>query len=245
MTFRRNIIRVVAVLLIIILIGFVWSKGIVVIIPSLPDTIEDVMPSVVHIRADAGWQGSGFAITNSIIATARHCVKNGGRFTVTMSDGTQVESDRAVYSKKYDIGFIKLGEPILKPVELGSIDDCRLGQSVFVIGSPYGGVNFNAISLGIISGLDRDWDSIDYYTGERYGWEITFTTDAAGHPGNSGCPVFTMAGRVVGVLVGGYSPVLIGCMPSDLFADDLRNIELLFALDTYQKDEEPYWYGDR
>jgi serine protease Do len=119
-------------------------------------------------------------------------------------------------------------EVILKPARLGSIEGCRLGQQVFVIGSPYGKLHFNSITLGIISGLNRNFDEwmIDYGY-PKYGWSVTFTTDAAGHPGNSGCPVFTMDGRVRGILVGGHSPVLIYCVPVDLVAKEFLFIVYL------------------
>ena len=60
---------------------------------------------------------------------------------------------------------------------------------------------------------------------------------SAGHPGNSGCPVFTMDGTVRGVLVGGFSPVLISVMPVDLFMADLDSIRLMFAQDRYEREE--------
>jgi len=106
-----------------------------------------------------------------------------------------------------------------------------------VVGSPYGRINFNALSLGIISGVTRNWDEI----GEDYGWSVAFTVDSAGHPGNSGGPVFSMDGKVRGILVGGFSPVLISVMPCDLFMDDLELIVSMFRLDMYQKEVAPVY----
>ena len=212
---------------------------------QFPNKIQEVLPSVVHIMCDR-WQGSGVAVTEDIVATARHVV-DGTRYTITLSDGTEVRGVQAISHKDYDVGFIKVDVPILKPVKLGSIKDCVLGQSVFIIGSPFGKINFNSVTLGIISGLDRDWDGISY-SGEPYGWEIAFTSDAGAHPGNSGGPVFSMDGIVRGLLVGSYSPVLNCSMPSDLFMGDIENIKLMFAFEKYKvetKREEPYWYGDR
>lgn len=212
---------------------------------TLPDRVEQVSDSVVHIKNETqGWQGSGVAITGDIILTARHVVEGGGDFTITLHDGTELRATRALSSKKYDLGFIKLGKPLLKLTRFGSIKDCRLGQQVFVIGSPYGKLNFNSITLGIVSGLDRNFN--EWTTGyEAYGWSVTFTTDAAGHPGNSGCPVFTMDGRVRGILVGGSSPVLIYCVPVDLVVGDIALINAMFALDNYEFEEiqERSWDG--
>lgn len=213
---------------------------------SLPDRIEQVVDSVVHIVNETrGWQGSGVAISSDIIMTARHVVDGGSDFTVTLANGIQVKAVQAISSKKYDLGFIKIGEPVLKPARLGSAGKCRLGQQVFAVGSPYGKLNFNTVTLGIVSGLNRNFDEWAVKYGyQEYGWSVTFTTDAAGHPGNSGCPVFTMDGRVRGILVGGFSPVLIYCVPVDLVVRDLPLIAALFVMDDYYLEEakEQDWY---
>jgi S1-C subfamily serine protease len=153
-----------------------------------------------------------------------------------MSDGREIKGIEAISSRRYDVGFIRVEEKVLIPAEFGSIKGCVLGQSVFIIGSPYGKINFNNVTLGIISGLDRDWDELSY-SGEPYGWKVAFTSDAGAHPGNSGGPVFTMDGVVRGLLVGGYSPVLNCSMPCDLFLGDIENIKLMFVFNKYRIEE--------
>ena len=212
---------------------------------QFPNRIQEVLPSVVHIMCDR-WQGSGVALSEDIVVTARHVV-DGVNYTITLNDGTEVKGIQAITHKDYDVGFIRVDDPNLVPAKFGSIKDCVLGQSVFIIGSPFGKVNFNNVTLGIISGLDRDWDEISY-SGEPYGWKIAFTSDSGAYPGNSGGPVCSMDGVVRGLLVGGYSPVLNCSMPCDLFLTDIEVIKLMFAFEKYKvevKKEEPYWYGDR
>ncbi len=172
---------------------------------QFPNRVQEVLPSVVHIKCDR-WQGSGVAITEDIIVTARHVI-DGTNYTINLNDGLIVKGIQAISHKDYDIGFIKVDNPILKPAKFGSIKDCVLGQSVFIIGSPFGKINFNSVTLGIISGLNKDWDGLSYI-GESYGWKVVFTSDSAAHPGNSGGPVFSMDGLVRGLLGGGYSPEL-------------------------------------
>ena len=192
---------------------------------KLPNTIDRTIDQVVHVvNVTGGWQGSGVAISEDMIMTARHVAEGGVEFEITTCDGKTYKAHTAISSKKYDLGFIKLSEPVLTPAKFGSIGECRLGQSVYVIGSPYGRLNFNSVTLGIVSGLNRNCDEFNRYD-EDYGWSIAFTTDSAGHPGNSGCPVFTMDGVVRGILVGGHSPVLIYCMPVDLVLDDIAQQE--------------------
>ncbi len=209
---------------------------------QFPNKIQEVLPSAVHIMCDR-WQGSGVALTENIIVTARHVV-DGLDYTITLNDGTVVKGIQAITHKDYDIGFIRI-EPsvdedgeliVLKPAKFGSIKDCALGQSIFIIGSPFGKINFNNVTLGIISGLDRDWDSLSNY-GEPYGWKVAFTFDAGAHPGNSGGPIFTMDGIVRGLLVGGYSPVLNCSMPCDLFLNDIESIKMMFTFNKYKVEE--------
>lgn len=231
---------------------------------GLEEVVESVMPSVVHVANDTMyWQGSGVFLTKDIILTARHVVENGNSFTITLNDGTEVRATQAISSKKYDMGFIKLstealdtirlgekilGEPIMKPAEFTSMKGCKLGTSIFVVGSPFGKLHFNSVTLGIISGLPgqpgkKNLD--DFVAREGYpnsGWKITFQTDAAGHPGNSGCPVFTMDGKVRGILVAGFSPVLIHVVPADTVIKDLEQIKILFTMDDYYLEEAPQTY---
>lgn len=224
--------------LISILLICVLFAGYVIVVHSpavttqFPNRIQEVLPSVVHIQCDR-WEGSGVAITEDIVVTARHVI-DGLDYVITLNDGTEIKGIQAISSKNYDIGFIKVDKPILKPAKFGSIKDCVLGQSVFVIGSSFGKINFNNVTLGIISGLDRDWDKLSYQE-DSYGWKIAFTSDSGGHPGNSGGPVFSMDGVVRGLLVGGLSPVLNCNMPCDLFLDDIETIQLMFDMYNYEQ----------
>lgn len=198
---------------------------------QFPNRLQEVLPSVVHIQCD-NWQASGVAISESIVVTARHVI-DGVNYTITMSDGREIKGIEAISSRRYDVGFIRVEEKVLISAKFGSIKGCVLGQSVFIIGSPYGKINFNSVTLGIISGLDRDWDELTY-SGEPYGWKVAFTSDAGAHPGNSGGPVFTMDGIVRGLLVGGFSPVLNCSIPSDLFINDIESIKLMFVFNKYE-----------
>jgi len=229
-------------------------KPIAIIEPTVMSEAPKVIDGVVHVMCP-GWQGSGFAVGEHLIVTARHVVEGVEDFVITTNDGHQLHATRAMSMKKYDVGFIYVDdltcikekcekdgfvlgkhEVHLKALELGSIKDCKLGQEVFAIGSPYGKVNFNNLTSGIISALQKDWNNID--PGHDYGWTITWVTTAVGHPGNSGCPIFTLDGKVRGILVGGFSPVLICAMPMDLFSEDLPEIERMFLSGKYQVEKE-------
>jgi len=203
--------------------------------PNFTDIVAQSVKSVVHVRCPQ-WQGSGFIIDKHIICTARHVVEGVENFVITCNDGTKFHAKKAVSDKEHDVGFIWVEQEIPDRLiaKVGSIKDCKLGQDVFIVGSPYGDINFNSVSRGIISGLNRNWDEINWWTGEPYGWKIAFTSDSAAHPGNSGGAIFTTDGVVRGILVGGYSPVLNCSMPCDLFLSDIEHIRRMFIMDRYQ-----------
>lgn len=227
--------------------------------PSFTDLVQTSIKGVVHLQAP-DWQGSGFVVGPRHIVTARHCTTGVVDFLLTLNDGCQFRATRAYRNKDSDVSHIWVDDlkcvneginhritcggkhdVVLHPLLLGNIEDCVLGQSVYVIGSPFGRINRNAITTGIISGLGRDWSSL----GSHYGWNATFTSDASGNPGNSGGPLFTMDGVVRGVLVGGFTSTCVNYMPCDLFMTDLETIRLMFTTDRYEREEatgyDEYW----
>lgn len=235
---KRNLTYIICAMLVVLIILFQFVPQLSIqnrpaVTTGFPETIQGVLPSVVHIMCDR-WQGSGVALTEDIVVTARHVVE-GLNYTITLNDGTVVKGVQAITHKDYDIGFIQVDKQILKPAKFGSIKDCVLGQRLFAIGSPFGFDNFNSVTAGILSSLKRDFDS--GYT-KGWGWSSLFQTDTTGEPGNSGCPIFTSDGIVRGILVGGMSNGIVYCVPADVFQDDINSIILLFTLEKYRIETE-------
>ena len=235
--------------------------------PVFTDLVQTSLKGVVHLQAPS-WQGSGFVVGPRLIVTARHCTTGVTDFLMTLNNECQIRAARAYKHELYDLSYVRIDDlacvnddidhriqhggkhkVVLSPVPLGSIEDCVQGQDIYIVGSPYGKVNFNTVSRGVISGLNRDWDSIDPYSGESYGWSICFTSDSSASPGNSGGALFSFDGKVRGILVGGYNSTVNCLMPSDLFMHDLESIRLKFAMDRYKREEavdhgEYYNYED-
>ena len=211
---------------------------------DLVQSIQETIEGVVHITNETqGLQGSGFAISKDMIGTARHVVKNGKRFKITMNNGDVVYATKAVSSKKYDLGYIKIDTQILKPLKLGSIKDCQLGQQVYAIGSSEGFEGFNNVTVGHISSLYRNLNWMNTIS-NNFGWSIAWQTDTATYGGNSGCPLFSIDGRVRGVLVGGIRNFesISYCIPSDLIIGELKLVKMLFAFDRYYIEDTTQEY---
>ena len=212
------------------------ASGVLVFEQHLADKVEQVIPSVVHVRHSSGWQGSGVIISSTdsdgLILTARHVIETYGTYTVTLNDGRQYRSNEACVSKKYDVGFIKINAENLPVSQIGNSADLRIGEQVFTIGSPLGYDNFNSVTLGILSAKERSGPV-------GWGWTVMLQTDTSVYPGNSGSPLFNMQGDIVGIVVGGYVPSLIYCIPIEQAEDLIESVKLLFALERVDYVEEP------
>ena len=172
---------------------------------NLADVIDSVMPSVVSITTTqyaqragtevASGYGSGFVYSaDGLIATNNHVVEGAGRIYVTLNgDEQQYEAEVVATDTYSDLAILKIDKTGLTPVKFGSSSSLRLGEPVFVIGSPYNGLFANSVSSGIVSGLNREM-VLNSAT------QTFIQTDAAVNPGNSGGPMFNANGELVGII---------------------------------------------
>lgn len=200
---------------------------------GIADQVEQVRSSVVHIEKAGECQGSGCIISeDGIIFTAKHVTEGGGHFIVTLDDGSKYETDLCVESREYDVAFLKINtNKRLPAATLADVKLLRVGDPVFIMGSPFGRENFNSVSLGIISAMQRNLDADQDY---GFGWKVTFQSDATAEPGNSGGPVFDMYGRVIGVLVAGMDATINYSVPVAVFDKDLSVIQQWFELEKFE-----------
>lgn len=152
---------------------------------------------VVEERVGAG---TGFIVSaQGHIVTNRHVVEDrNAQYTVLLSDGKQTRAQVVHRDSENDIAILKI-EGSYIPLVLGNSDTLRLGESVVAIGNALGEYN-NSVSMGIVSGLNRDIRARD----ERGGYEElkgVIQTDAAINRGNSGGPLLNTRGEVIGVNV--------------------------------------------
>lgn len=134
--------------------------------------------------------GTGFVIDPAgLIVTNRHVIEGASEVAVTFSNGMKLSA--IVLSQAIvDIALLQVQpEKPLPAVTWGDSSKLRQGQPVIVIGSPLG-YTFSVTS-GIVSALERDISTspVDDY----------IQTDAAINQGNSGGPLFNLAGEVIGV----------------------------------------------
>lgn len=144
--------------------------------------------------------GTGFLInSNGYILSNNHVVDDANaHYTVLLADGSQKEASVIYRDPEIDIAILKIEGSGFAHVALGSSSSLKLGQSVFAIGNALGEYS-NSVSVGIISGLNRDITASTGYSSEKLTGVIQ--TDAAINPGNSGGPLSTLDGKVIGVNV--------------------------------------------
>ena len=169
---------------------------------NLIPAIQKVISSVVYVEVKSdegyygGWSGSGVIIAPNIILTAGHVVEDADSIEVKLADDKTYKAIGWYKDPDNDCGIIVLRSDFSNVLEFADSDDLQVGQRVFTVGSPFGEHLFNTVTSGIISGFGRD---IPYF-----GECDMITTDAASNPGNSGGPVFTIQGKIAGIIVGGY-----------------------------------------
>jgi len=217
--------------------------------PGIADQVERVRGSVVHISKAGDCQGSGCLISpDGIIFTAKHVSDNTpGDYTVTLDDGREFPVKYVLEDTENDVTFMQLDlqghEPNLPYAKLATNrrrhSGLRVGDAVFIMGSPLGKDNFNTVSMGILSAVDRDlYNRRGWEQEQRYDWHVMIQSTSPAYPGNSGGPVFDMNCRVIGVLVAGQDSCLNFSVPVARFRDTIDTVREWFKLRRFSIVEE-------
>jgi len=146
--------------------------------------------------------GSGFIINvksngDSYVVTNNHVIQDADEITVILQDDTRLPAKLVGRDAKTDLAVLKVTtDKKLTSVGFGNSDEARVGDWVVAIGNPFG--LGGTVTAGIISARGRDINSGPY--------DDFIQTDASINRGNSGGPMFNIAGEVIGINTAIFSP---------------------------------------
>jgi S1-C subfamily serine protease len=170
------------------------------------DVVDRVGPAVVGLTIHSGetngrprgGTGSGVVVApDGLILTNSHVAGAGGaatsRIEVTTPEGQHLTARLVGDDPDTDLALIRIVEPVTLPAApLGDSKKLKRGQLVIAIGNPLGFES--TVTTGVVSALGR---SLRSRTGRLI--DDVIQTDAALNPGNSGGPLVSSHGEVVGV----------------------------------------------
>jgi S1-C subfamily serine protease len=183
--------------------------------PTVADAYEAILPSLVHVRGlpdapDADvpsggevQSGTGVVIVDTgIILTNLHVVNGSKALKVVFHDGTESDAVVTGVQPEHDLAVLQARTipDDLAAATLRSTQGLRPGDPVVAVGFPFG--IGPSVSAGVISGLGREYQNAD---GKRILTNL-IQFDAAVNPGNSGGPLITPEGEVIGIVTGLLNP---------------------------------------
>ena len=175
--------------------------------------VDAIAPSVVRVvgygRTKNGKEevergvGTGVVIVDKgTILTNLHVVSGADRIVITFHDGLETTASITGVQPENDLAVLQAHKvpDDLEAATLRSTQDLRAGDHVVAVGFPFG-IGPSA-SAGVVSGLQREFTSPE---GKRQLSNL-IQFDAAANPGNSGGPLVTMDGEVVGIVTAILNP---------------------------------------
>jgi S1-C subfamily serine protease len=165
---------------------------------AVVDAVATVGPAVVKVevparRGRAGGTGSALIFTpDGFVVTNAHVVGDAALVRLALADGRDVTADVLARDPATDLAIVRASGADVPWRMLGDSGALQPGQVVIAIGSPYGFQH--TVTAGVVSALGRSLRS----TAGRL-IEPLIQTDAALNPGNSGGPLVSSRGEVVGI----------------------------------------------
>lgn len=152
----------------------------------------DVYKTVKGKLRPAG-SGSGFIFSSDgLVFTNCHVIEGAEKIMVGLLDENEIEATLIGKDPDTDIAILKIYAQGYSVARLGDATQLQIGQFVIAIGNPYG--YQHTVTTGVVSALGR---TLQTQSGRLV--DNVIQSDAALNPGNSGGPMITTEGEVIGV----------------------------------------------
>jgi len=144
--------------------------------------------------------GTAFFISpDGLLMTNKHVVSDeSAQYTVVLNDGRTLDAKVVGRDAVNDIALIKVDGSNFPSLTFAGKGDMKLGQGVISIGNALGEFR-NTVSVGVISGLERNITAGSAGQGSLEELHRIIQTDAAINQGNSGGPLLNFDGQVIGM----------------------------------------------
>ena len=168
-------------------------------IADIVDSVKDSVVTITVTTEKGGGFGSGFVYTDDgYIITNYHVVDGAKSIHVVCTDGRELVAEYIDGDELSDVAVIRVKNLGLPKLAVGNSDNLRVGEYVIAIGTPVDTEYAGSVTMGIISGLKRTVRVYESSGLLEKSMEM-IQTDTSLNPGNSGGPLFNMAGEVVGI----------------------------------------------
>lgn len=164
------------------------KSGPAAMFPGAPPTSSDVA------------LGTGFLVEagGTHVITNDHVIADVDQLSIVLVDGTEHKARILGRDARLDLALLAIDTPRLATLHLGDSDDIEVGEWVVALGNPFG--DEVTASAGIVSATGHDAPG-SIVAGNPLGFRSYVQIDARIHRGNSGGPVLSTAGEVIGVAV--------------------------------------------
>jgi S1-C subfamily serine protease len=183
--------------------------------------VDRVGPAVLHLQVTGANErfngaGSGVVFTpDAYVLTNSHVISGARKILATFPDGRSLAANLIGDDPDTDLAVLRLDGDSPAFARLGDSRRLRVGQLVVAIGNPFG---FQCtVTAGVVSALGR---SLRTRSGRLI--DSVIQTDAALNPGNSGGPLVTGAGEVVGI-----NTAIIGMAQGICFSISAATVEFV------------------
>ena len=130
--------------------------------------------------------GSGFAMGKNCIVTNAHVIEDSANTRIETYDGSCYDAFVIAMDEDLDIAVLGVEGKSFTPLKVADLSEVSIGDDVCAIGAPDSLAY--TLTKGVVSAKDR-----------QVGGQSYIQTDAAINHGNSGGPLLTDSGEIIGV----------------------------------------------